>query len=303
MLNILLIFNSIIKCLKMTEKNPITANTKILCVIGHPIEHSMSPIMHNAALRQFNLDYVYLAFNIFPSNLKFAMKGFRAFNIIGINVTLPFKQEIMKYLDEIDPLALKIGAVNTIKNDEGYFIGRNTDAEGAMNALLNAGYTIQGKNILLLGAGGTARALVYIMAEDANKIVIANRTEKKAVKLANEINKYFNNKIEGKSNSISILKQESKKADILINTTPLGMYPNIDQSPIPADFLHEGLFVFDVVYNPLNTKLIKDATEKGCQILEGLNMLVNQGAIAFEWWTNRKPNINLMRTKVIEFLG
>ena len=286
----------------MTEKNPINANTKILCVIGHPIEHTMSPIMHNAALRELNLEYIYLAFNIFPPNLKFAVKGFKALNIIGINVTLPFKQKIMKYLDKIDPLAQKIGAVNTIKNDKGYFIGRNTDAEGGMNALLNAGCTISGKNILFLGSGGAARALAYIMAEDADKMVIANRTEKKAVKLANEIKKYFGANIQGKSNGFSILKKESQKADILINTTPIGMYPHVEQSPIPADFLHEGLFVFDVVYNPLDTKLIKDATEKGCQTLGGLNMLVNQGAIAFEWWTNRKPNIVLMKNKIIEFL-
>lgn len=287
----------------MAEENTITAHTKILCIIGHPIEHSMSPIMHNAALRELNLDYIYLAFDIYPPNLNLAVKGFKTFNIKGINATIPFKQKIIKYLDEIDPIAQKIGGINAIKNDEGYLSGRNTDAEGSMKALLNAGYTISGKNVLLLGAGGTARALTYIMAKDVNKLIIVNRTEKRAVKLANEIKKNFGINVEGRNNANSVLMEESKKADILINTTPIGMYPNVEKSPIPAEFLHEDLVVYDVVYNPLKTKLIKDATEKGCKTIGGLDMLVNQGTLAFEWWTNRKPNVSLMKNKIIEFLG
>ena len=287
----------------MLENNFATARTKVLCVIGYPIEHSMSPLMHNAAIRELKLDYIYLAFNIHPTNLNLAVKGFRTFDIKGINVTLPFKQKIMKYLDDIDPIAQKIGAVNAIKNNDGNLIGRNTDAEGVMKTFLDAGYSISGKNILLLGAGGTARAIAYIMAKEANKIVIANRTEKRAKKLANELKKYFNTIIEGKNNSASVLKEESKKTDILINTTPVGMYPNVQLSPIHAEFLHEDLIVYDVVYNPLETKLIKDAAEKGCKTIGGLDMLVNQGALAFEWWTNRKPNVNLMKNKIIEFLG
>jgi len=287
----------------MLENNFVTNRTKVLCVIGYPIEHSMSPIMHNVAINELKLDFIYLAFNIHPNNLSLAVKGFRVFNIMGINVTIPFKQKITKFLDEIEPMAQKIGAVNTIKNDEGYLIGRNTDAEGAMKAILDAGYSISGKHILLLGAGGAARALAYIMAKEANKIVIANRTEKRAIKLANELKKYFNTNIEGKNNSASVLKRESKKADILINTTPIGMYPNVQFSPIPTEFLHEDLIVYDIVYNPLETTLIKYATEKGCKTISGLDMLINQGALAFEWWTNRKPNVNLMKNKIIEFLG
>jgi len=287
----------------MSDKSFISGHTRVLCVIGYPIEHSMSPIMHNAVIHELKLNYIYLAFNVSPNNLNMAVKGFRAFNIKGINVTLPFKQKIMKYLDDIDPIAQKIGAVNTIKNDNGNLIGRNTDAEGAKNALINAGYTISGKNILILGAGGAARALTCILAKDINRIVIANRTEKRSIKLANELKKNFSIKVEGKKNTISVLKEESKKADILINTTPIGMYPNVEKSPIPAEFLHKDLIVYDIVYNPLETKLMKDATKMGCNTIGGLDMLVNQGALAFEWWTNKKPNINLMKNKVIEFLG
>ncbi len=287
----------------MIENDFVTAHTTVLCIIGYPIEHSMSPIMHNAAIRELNLDYIYLAFNIFPANLNLAVKGIKAFNIIGINVTIPFKQKIMKYLDEIDPIAKKIGAINAIKNDKGYLTGKNIDAEGAMKALLNAGYTVSGKNILLLGAGGAARALAYIMAEDVHKIVFVNRTEKRALKLSNQIKKYFGINAEAKKMSKNVLKDESKKADIIINTTPVGMYPNVDKSPIPAECLHEDLIVYDIVYNPLKTKLITDATQKGCKTLGGLDMLVNQGALAFEWWTNKKPDTSLMKKKIIEFLG
>ena len=287
----------------MSEKDIISGHTRVLCVIGYPIEHSMSPIMHNAIIRELKLDYIYLAFNISPDNLNLAVNGFRAFNIIGINVTLPFKQKIMNYLDDIDPIAQKIGAVNTIKNDNGNLSGRNTDAEGAKNALVNAGYTTSGKNLLILGAGGAARALTYILAEGLNKIIIANRTEKRAIKLAKELKKIFGINVEGKWNSNSVLKEESKKADILINTTPVGMYPSVEKSPIPAEFLHKDLIVYDIVYNPLETKLMKDATKIGCNTIGGLDMLVNQGALAFEWWTNKKPNIDLMKNKIIEFLG
>ncbi len=287
----------------MSDNSFISGHTRVLCVIGYPIEHSMSPIMHNAVIRELKLNYIYLAFKVSPNNLNLAVKGFRAFNIKGINVTLPFKQKIMNYLDDIDPIAQKIGAVNAIKNDNGNLSGRNTDAEAAKNALINAGYTTSGKNLLILGAGGAARALTYILAEDINKIIIANRTEKRAIKLAKELKKNFSIKVEGKRNSISVLKEESKKADILINTTPVGMYPSVEKSPIPAEFLHKDLIVYDIVYNPLETKLMKDATKIGCNTIGGLDMLVNQGALAFEWWTNKKPNIDLMKNKIIEFLG
>ncbi len=287
----------------MIEKNFSNAHPKVLCVIGYPIEHSMSPIMQNAAISELNLNYVYLAFNILPINLNLAVKGFKVFNITGINVAHPFKQKILKYLDDIDPIAQKIGAVNTIKNDDGYLTGKNTDAEGGIQALLDAGYTISGKNILLLGAGGAARALTYVLAKEAKKIIVVNRTKKKAINLANEIKIFFDIKIEGKEYHNSVLKDESEKADILINTTPIGMYPNISKSPIPIEFLHKDLLVYDIVYNPLETKLLKDATQKGCKSLGGLDMLVNQGALAFEWWTNKKPNSSVMKKKIIEFLG
>jgi len=287
----------------MSAINSITGNTLILCVIGHPIEHSMSPIMHNAAIKDLNLNYIYVSFNILPKNLRNAVKGFKALNIKGINVTLPFKQRIMKYLDEIDPLAQKIGAVNTIKNEDGFLRAKNTDAIGAKRALIEAGYDFSNKKILILGAGGAARAISFTLAGDVNKIVIVNRTEKKALKLVSELKKSYGLNFEGKNFSNKILEEEIKKADVLINTTPIGMYPKINESPIPSELLYENLMVFDVIYNPLETKLIKNAKEKGCKTLGGLDMLVNQGVLAFEWWTNVQPNRGIMKNKVIEYLG
>lgn len=286
----------------MEETNIITAQTKLLCIIGYPIEHSMSPIMHNAVIKELNLDYIYLAFRVYPNNLKLAVKAFKTLDIKGINVTIPFKEKIIKFLDEIDPIGQKIGAVNTIKNEDGYLIGRNTDAEGSKKAILNSGFAISGRNVLILGAGGAARALCYGLANDIDKITIVNRTENRAEKLAKELNRNFGIAIESKKFSASTLKEETKKADLLINTTPIGMYPNVDKTPISAEFFHENLFVFDVVYNPLETKLLKEANESGCKTLGGLDMLVYQGASAFEWWTNQKPNVNIMRSKIIEFI-
>jgi shikimate dehydrogenase len=286
----------------MKENNIITAHTKLLCIIGYPIEHSMSPVMHNAVIKELNLDYIYLAFNVYPNNLHLAVKAFKTLDIKGINVTIPFKEKIIGYLDEIDPIGKKIGAINTIKNENGYLIGKNTDAEGGKIAILNSGYDISGSNVLILGAGGTARALSYSLANYVNKITIVNRTEKRAEKLAKELNRNFGINVISKKFLTNILKEETHQADLFINTTPIGMYPNVDKTPISAEFLHKDLFVFDVIYNPLETKLLKDANKCGCKTLGGLDMLVNQGAFAFEWWTNEKPNLNTMKNKIINFM-
>ncbi len=287
----------------MSVRNFITANTKILCVIGHPIEHSMSPIMHNAAIQDLGLDYLYIAFDVPPNKLKEALKGLKTLNIKGINITLPHKENAINFIDKVDEIAQKIGAINTIKNEGGFLMGRNTDAEGANKALIDAGCEITGKNVVLIGAGGAAKAVSYSLVSDTNKITIINRTEVRAKKLASELKSRAGLNIESKKYSKNILKEEISNADILINATPIGMFPAIDISPVSKKILHSDLFVFDLIYNPLETQLIKDSKEIGCQTLSGLDMLVNQGALAFEWWTNRKPNLELMKLKIIEYLG
>jgi len=285
-------------------KNPhIKAHTKVLCVIGHPIEHSMSPVMHNAALKELSLDYIYLAFDVPPKNLKEALLGFKKSDMKGINVTIPHKETIIPHLDQIEPLAKKIGAVNTIKNINGVLIGKNTDALGAKKALIDAGCKIKGKKVLILGAGGAARAISFALSEEIGEIFICNRTEKRAFKLAKELEDKMKIPATGKDMSKETLKSLLNDADILINTTPIGMYPNVNKSPISKELLTDRLFVYDIIYNPLQTQFLKDASEIGCKTLNGLDMFVNQGALAFEWWTDIKPNKNTMKEKIIEILG
>jgi shikimate dehydrogenase len=281
----------------------IGAHTNILCVIGHPIEHSMSPVMHNAALNDLSLDYVYLAFDIIPSNLKKVILGFKKSKVKGLNVTIPHKEAIIPYLDELDLLSEQIRAVNTIKNEEGVLLGRNTDALGAKQALQDAGFNSEGKKALILGAGGAARAISFALSEKIDEIFIANRTEERAIRLAKELHDRMKIKATGKDMSENTLRTLIGSVDILINTTPIGMYPKIDKSPISKDLLNENLFIFDIIYNPLQTRLLLDAKEIGSKILNGLDMFINQGALAFEWWTGKKPNIKLMKEKIIEQLG
>jgi shikimate dehydrogenase len=284
------------------EPFSIDSKTSLLCLIGWPIKHSMSPIMHNAVLQKLKLNYVYLAFNVKKEELKPAINGIKALDIKGVNITIPHKETIIPYLDEIDPLAAKIGAVNTIKKRSGVLIGKNTDAEGAKKSLLDARCILSGKNVLVLGAGGASRAVCFALADEVDKIFIANRTEKRALSLAKQINKKTDGIAEGHSNIKPILERLISNSQILINTTPIGMHPKTDEMPLPENMLHRNLFVFDVIYNPLKTKLLKKAEKKGCRILGGLDMLVNQGAIAFEYWTGKTPDIHLMKTIILEYL-
>jgi shikimate dehydrogenase len=286
----------------LNQKN-ISTHTKILCIIGHPISHSMSPLMHNIALKDLNLDYMYIAFDVIPDNLKQALEGIKALNIRGINVTIPHKEKVIRYLDVLDPIAQKIGAVNAIKLKDSLFFGRNTDAEGAIQALRNSGINTSGLDVLLLGSGGAAKAVSYGLIQTINKLTILNRTEQKAKELANKLKKESRAEIEAKKLNKTILSNAIKEADLLINATPIGMYPSHHESIISRDMLHKDLAVFDLIYNPLETQLIKDAKTLGCKTLNGLDMLINQGALAFEWWTNKKPNTILMKKKVIETLS
>ena len=287
----------------MSKQYSFSGHTKVFCLIGHPVEHSMSPTMWNPALLELGLDYVYIAYDVHPNNLQKAVDGFRALDIKGINVTIPHKEEIIKFLDEIEPIAEKMGAINTIKNENGYLIARNTDAAGARKSLIESGFSLTESNILFLGSGGVARSMAYLLSEEAHKIILTDVVEQKAIAVANEIKNNMKTDIEGKLASEKILAKELKNIDLLINATPIGMHPHIDATPLSKKLLHKDLFVFDVIYNPMETKLMREAAELGCKTLSGLDMLVNQGVLAFEWWTGKSPNSQLMKNKIIEFLG
>ena len=282
----------------------ISGITKLCGVIGDPIEHTMSPAIHNAAFASMGLDYVYLPFRVKKEALGRAIDGMRALNIRGLNVTIPHKVTVISLLDELDPLAEKIGAVNTITNNNGVLKGYNTDASGFLQALLERGIEPKGENIVILGAGGASRAVSFSLAERGAHLVILNRLLELdwAQELAGRLSTIFNIEVKAIELVEENLNEELHRADILVNATSVGMSPSVDETPVPSTLLKPDLVVFDVVYNPIKTKLLREA-EKACdKTISGIEMLVWQGALAFEKWTGVKAPVELMRKEVIKVL-
>ena len=275
-------------------KLKIDGETKIYGVIGDPIGHSLSPTIHNMAFRKLGLNAIYLAFQVKSENLVRAVEGFKALNIQGFNVTIPHKTSIMSLLDKIDPLAEKIGAVNTVKNVDGKLFGYNTDGLGALQALKKSKVKLDNKKIVLIGAGGAGKALAFTFANYAKEMVILNRTEEKAVKLSKTISENFSLQVKGLKLTQENLKNELKNADLLVNATSLGMYPNVDETPVDKNLINQNLVVFDVVYNPLKTRFLKEAEEKGAKIVNGLSMFIYQAVEAFKIWTGMNPPVKTM---------
>ena len=282
----------------------ISGKTKICGLIGDPIEHSMSPAMHNAAFKNRGLDYVYLPFRVAKTRLGEAILGIKALNIRGLNVTIPHKVSVIPLLDELDPLAEKIGAVNTIINNDGVLKGYNTDAHGFLRAMLEQDIEPDGKSIVMLGAGGASRAISFILAERGANLVILNRQLELdwAVKLGNSISRTFGREVKALELNEQNLAPVLRKANILVNTTSVGMSPNTNETPIPARLLESDLVVFDIVYNPVKTKLLTEAESAGAKAISGLEMLVWQGALAFEMWTGLTAPLEIMRKAAIRTL-
>jgi shikimate dehydrogenase len=221
---------------------------------------------------------------------------------LGLNVTMPHKHEVIQYLDETDSIAKAMDAVNAILNERGKLFGYNTDGKGAMIALQENRVDPEEKKMLLLGAGGAAKAIAFQAAQETDELVILNRTEKKAKQLAELLNKTFGSKVTGRTLSAEILKEELETTDILVNATSVGMSPTVDTSQVPADLLHSDLCVMDIVYNPLETKLLKDAKIVGAKVVSGLEMLLYQGAVAFEIWTKCPAPVDVMRKAALSKL-
>ncbi len=276
---------------------------RVFGVFGDPIGHSLSPSMHNAAFSALGMDCVYHAFRVSPEKLEKAISGAEAMGFGGLNLTVPLKEEALK-LDFIkpDPLAKRIGAVNTVVfGKTGEIRGYNTDGLGARQALLNAAVEIEGSRVVVAGAGGAARAVAFQLAADGAEITIINRTEERAIELARDISAAaLPGKISG--TELSGLKDLLRDVDILINTTTLGMHPNTDTTIATAEELHSDLTVFDIVYNPLETRLLKEAKAAGAKTVSGVLMLVYQGAEAFKLWTGVEPPVELMKKTVLEAL-
>lgn len=280
----------------------ISGKTKVFCVIGDPIEHSLSPIMHNAAFRHLKIDAVYLAFKVGAKMLEDAVKGIRSFGIYGVNVTTPHKTAITNYIDESDSVVKFVGAVNTVLNSEGNLVGFNTDGIGALRALEENGVKTKGKKFLLLGAGGAGRAIAFQLAQEADELVILNRDVTKARLLADALRKRFNKEIFADSPSRDVLKNWIGNVDVLINATSVGMHPNEEQTPVEKGLLKPELTVMDIVYNPIETRLLKDAKSIGAKVIYGTEMLVFQGAASFEIWFKRPAPVKVMREAIFEKL-
>jgi shikimate dehydrogenase len=278
----------------------VSGKTRVCAVIGEPIDHSLSPVIQNAAFCALNIDCVYTAFRVNSSDIANALSGIRALGVLGLNVTMPHKEAVIAYLDWIDETAKFLNSVNTIHHKDGKLLGYSTDGIGALRALKENGANPQGKRVLILGAGGAARSIAYSLIQEADELFILNRTVSEAKKLAETLKHKFDKKISAGSLSPEIIKEKIRATDILLNTTSVGMNPNINQSLIEPDNLESNLTVMDIIYNPHDTQLIKDAKAVGAKVVNGIEMLIYQGATAFEIWTGQQAPIPVMRKALLE---
>jgi len=280
----------------MNLLSAITGETKLVGLIGWPVEHSLSPAMHNSAFAALELNWCYVPLPVPPERLREAVAGLRALGFMGANVTVPHKEAVMPYLDEVALEAQAIGAVNTIAVRDGNLIGYNTDWRGFLAALSESGFDPQGRRVVVLGAGGAARAVVYALAQAGAQVTVLNRTPTHAQALIQDFSPLFPS-----SSLLSLpltpqtLEERSAEAHLLVNATPVGMWPEVDESLWPEGLPFPGhLTVFDLVYNPRQTKLLQQARRAGAKVIGGLGMLVHQGAVAFELWTGREAPIETM---------
>jgi len=261
-------------------------------IIGDPVEHSFSPQMHNAAYEELGIDdaFVFIAAHVKKQDIKAAVEAARTLNIRGLTCTIPHKISVMRYLDKIDDIAKKIGAVNTVVNDAGVLIGYNTDWLGVVTPLEQMG-SLVGASVALIGAGGAARACAFGLAQKGARVTIYNRTKEKAEALAKEAG--------GAAKNLEEIA-EVREADIIVNASSVGMAPAGDVSPVPKEYLKKNHIVFDVVYSPRETKLLREAKDAGACVISGLEMLLYQGVAQFEYYTGRKAPVEAMRQALYE---
>ena len=273
---------------------------KLFGVIGDPIAHSMSPLMHNELFNLEKIDAHYFPFHVSREKLAAAVESFRVLGASGFNVTVPHKVAIMPLLDRIDPLAESIGAVNTVVNESGQFVGYNTDGSGFVRGLTKQITHLEQKSVLMVGSGGAARAIYFTLAKTGVKrLDICNRTVGKAKHLIDECPYHVSSKAVAKDEAEETLQNY----DVIIQTTSIGMSPNVQDSPISLSNLDAQTFVSDIIYNPLETAFLKEAREKGAKTQNGIDMFVFQGALAFEKWTGIFPNTERMKEIVNKQLG
>jgi shikimate dehydrogenase len=281
----------------------ISGKTQVYGVIGDPIKHTLSPAIHNAAFNYLKLDFVFLAFRVKAVELENAMRGMRGLGIHGLNVTMPHKGTVIAHLDEVDSTVKFLGSANTILNKDGKLCGFSTDGTGALKALRENGTDLSDKKVLLLGAGGSAKAMAFSLAKEVRELVVLNRAAEKAKKLAETLERTLNTKVVGGALSQDALADNLQDSDVLINATSVGMHPEANKSIVPPQLLHSDLTVMDIVYDPVETKLAKDSKAAGAKVISGVEMLIYQGAASFEIWTGRLAPIEVMRITVLNKLS
>jgi len=274
-------------------KKGINGKTKIIGLVGENIKNSLSPYIHNQIIIKYSLNFCYLPFQVKEADLNDAIQGIKALNIKGVNITFPYKEKVIEFLDEVEESARRIGAVNTIVNNKGVLSGYNTDVVGFKKSLQEVGeFTVKGKKAAILGGGGAARAVIYsILEEGIEEVYIFNRTFKRAGKIKQDFSSFF------PESSIYIfplekesLKDKIDKVHLLVNTTSIGMPPQVNNTPLFDEKLfHPNLLVYDLIYHPAKTLFLKQAEEAGAKIINGLPMLVYQGIESFYLWTGLKP--------------
>ncbi|MBK5133119.1 shikimate dehydrogenase [Candidatus Bathyarchaeota archaeon] len=278
----------------------ISGKTKICGVIGNPIQHTLSPTIQNAAFNHLNLDFIFLAFKVRPAELEMAIQGMRSLDIHGLNVTMPHKNKVINYLDEIDSTVESLNSANTIVNKKGRLLGFSTDGIGAVKALQENGVDLSSSKVVLLGAGGAGRAIAFSIADKVKDLIVLNRDIKKVKNLELDLKLKFDKNIHYETLSQDSIQKNLRSSDLLINATNVGMGPNSKLSIVDPKLLKSDLTVMDIVYNPLETKLLSDAKIVGAKTINGLEMLIYQGAASFELWTGRKAPIEIMKLATLK---
>jgi shikimate dehydrogenase len=274
----------------------INAYTQFCGLIGNPVEHSLSPAIHNAAFQKLGLNFVYLAFRV--EAIGDAIKGLRSLgNFRGASVTIPHKVSAVPFLDSLEPTARHIGAINTIVAEGGILKGYNTDAIGALRALHEGGVALNGRQVVMLGSGGAARAIAFALGAETgiDRLTILGIDEQERTVLVRDLQSKAGMAVQESLLDESMLRKVLPDTHVLIHCTPMGMSPKVHQTSVPAALLHSGLTVMDIVYNPRDTQLLKDAKAAGCRVIPGLEMFLHQAAAQFELWTNQAAPADVMR--------
>lgn len=267
----------------------IDSNTSLYAVVGDPVTHSLSPDMHNSAFSHTGYNGIYLALRV--KDIAPAISGIKALNIKGASITIPHKVAVMEFLDQIDEKALKIGAVNTVIIRQDLLIGYNSDCTGAIKALSEK-TGITGKDVAIIGAGGAARAIGFGIVSEGGNVTVLNRSIKHGEQLAKDL----------RSDYRPLAEFKKVRCQILINTTPVGMFPDIEAMPVQKKDIKKEMVVMDIVYNPLKTRLLKEAEDIGCITIDGVSMFVYQGAYQFQLWTGIKAPVDIMKKAVLQAL-